>query len=147
MSIPGLLLSTEEAMSPIIDGSEYLSKEDMAWRETLAQMVDLALSMHAVLDRIHHRTGHAVNMRIGIAQGPAAGGLSGKIRSRFHIVGPALISAEKMETSGEAGQVHVTADVWDALDQIEYEATEHTVDDGEPTCLIHSRKTQKLALL
>ena len=62
-------------------------------------------------------------------------------------MGPALNCAERMEASGEPGQVHVSADVWDALMQDDYEAEECTPsplghpEQQLPTWLIYSRKT------
>ncbi len=63
---------------------------------------------HAVSHNVSHSVSHEVLFRIGMHCGPVTAGVIGKERMQYDVWGDTVNVASRMESSGEAGRVHVS---------------------------------------
>ena len=68
----------------------------------------LALAMCTEVKRLGEQTGHALSVRIGIASGPAVGGVIGAQKFAWDLWGDAVNTAARMESHGVVDRVQVT---------------------------------------
>ncbi|AHB47189.1 guanylate cyclase [Hyphomicrobium nitrativorans NL23] len=72
--------------------------------ERLARM---ALSMHAAVAALRAETGHALDMRMGLATGPVMAGVIGRRKFSYDIWGDAVNLAARLETASLPGRIHI----------------------------------------
>jgi adenylate cyclase len=60
-------------------------------------------------------TGEIVRLRVGIHTGAAVAGVIGTSKFSYDLWGDTVNTASRMESHGEAGRIHVSEDVYDAL--------------------------------
>lgn len=91
-------------------------------------LVHLALDMLAGLERLPARNGKRINFRLGINSGPLVAGVIGKTKFHYDLWGDAVNTASRMESHGEAGQLHITQATFELL-QDEFECVSRgTID-------------------
>ncbi|KAJ9534979.1 hypothetical protein QJQ45_029656, partial [Haematococcus lacustris] len=74
-----------------------------------ATAVRFALAMRKAAAKVMlPTTGQPVQIRIGVHSGRAMSGIVGKLRRRFCLFGDTVNTASRMESSGEAGAVHIS---------------------------------------
>jgi len=79
-----------------------------------------AMEMRAALVRYNKRTGtkHPLNMRIGMHSGPVIAGVVGKRKFLYDIWGDAVNVASRMESTGVPGEIQVSSDFKDQLEDM-----------------------------
>jgi len=78
-------------------------------------LAHLALDMLVGLARLPARNGKRINFRLGINSGPLVAGVIGKTKFHYDLWGDAVNTASRMESHGEAGQVHITQATYELL--------------------------------
>ena len=80
--------------------------------EALASM---ALDMLATAQRIGYETGHAIDIRIGMAAGPMMAGVIGRRKFSYDVWGDPVNIASRLEQASEPGRILICPNCFDAL--------------------------------
>jgi adenylate cyclase len=80
-------------------------------------LVACALELIQVLDEIAPRNGRRMNFRFGINSGPAVAGIIGTSKFHYDVWGDAVNVASRMESTGEAGRIHLSEATYEAVEQ------------------------------
>lgn len=88
----------------------------------------MGLAMLAAVADLNHSLGTSLSLRIGLNSGPAVAGVIGRKKFTYDLWGPAVNLASRMESSGEAGRIHLSAATGELL-QGKFELT-----DRGPVC-------------
>jgi class 3 adenylate cyclase len=80
--------------------------------EAVARM---ALEMLATVEFLSKTTNTPLSLRIGIHTGAAVAGVIGKKKFAYDLWGDTVNTASRMESHGQAGKIHVSQDVYNAL--------------------------------
>lgn len=78
-------------------------------------LVHMALDMLAGLEKLPSRNGKRIDFRLGINSGPMVAGVIGKTKFHYDLWGDTVNTASRMESHGEAGQVHITHATYELL--------------------------------
>jgi adenylate cyclase len=107
----------------------------------------LSLDMVDALDRFNERSGHALQVRIGIATGAVVAGVIGKRQYLYDVWGDAVNVASRMESHGVAGRVQVSESTRELLGKpflLEERGTLEVEGKGEmKTWFVGGRHTTK----
>jgi len=77
----------------------------------LEAVLGVACRMQEVAATITGPDGRPVQLRIGVATGPVVAGVIGRRKFSYDLWGDTVNSASRMESHGEPGRIHVTAEV------------------------------------
>jgi adenylate cyclase len=80
-----------------------------------ARIADLALDIRDATAGLVDAKGDAALMQIGIASGPVVAGVIGTRKFFYDVWGDAVNTASRMESTGEAGKIHVARETGDLL--------------------------------
>ncbi|XP_001812566.2 adenylyl cyclase X E isoform X1 [Tribolium castaneum] len=103
--------------------------------------VDLGLKMIAIIGDIRERKKLNINMRIGVHSGSISCGIIGNIKWQYDIWSTDVDIANKMETEGCAGMVHVTKETRALLRKSYQLTTSKKIVNGSRTYLITPPQT------
>ncbi len=82
----------------------------------LEAIADMALDMRAAVEAVNQRRGLSLAMRIGIHTGPVVAGVIGTSKFSYDVWGDTVNTASRMESHSSAGEIQVTADVRQRLE-------------------------------
>ena len=72
-----------------------------------AHLARMALAMHATVAALRAETGHALDMRMGLATGPVMAGVIGRRKFSYDVWGDAVNLAARLETASLPGRIHI----------------------------------------
>jgi class 3 adenylate cyclase len=75
-----------------------------------ARLARCALGMLEIMDQFSTESGHNLQIRIGLHRGPVVAGVIGTTKFAYDLWGETVNLASRLESTGEAGRVHVSAD-------------------------------------
>jgi class 3 adenylate cyclase len=103
--------------------------EEVPWSPDQAAMraVEVALALLRTMPQVCSDA--RVQMRVGLHSGPVVAGVVGKKGPRYHLFGPTVVYAEKMESHGEPGRVHISNATYETLQggDHEYESEKRSI--------------------
>lgn len=103
----------------ISSGCPRMRGAEVAPHEYAMRAVEVALAMLRTMPQVCDDP--RVQMRVGLHTGAVVAGVVGKKGPRFHLFGPAVSYAEKMESHGEPGRVQISDETKDKLDEGKHE--------------------------
>jgi adenylate cyclase len=77
----------------------------------VGRMARMALAMRDVADDTAERFGVGLSLRIGMALGPVMAGVIGTQKFTYDVWGDPVNLAARLENAGEAGAIHVSAEM------------------------------------
>jgi len=75
-------------------------------------ILEMALEMHALAGRIEVTPGRKLQLRTGVASGPAVAGVIGHRKFSYDVWGDAVNLASRMESTGLPGRIQVASSTW-----------------------------------
>jgi adenylate cyclase len=106
-------------------GDSYMavSGVPVARPDHASALASLALDMRDAVSGLTDLRGKPVSVRIGLASGPVVAGVVGMHKYSYDVWGDAVNMASRMETTGEAGTIHVAPSTYELLkDQFRFVA-------------------------
>ena len=79
------------------------------------RLLRLAIEILQVIRRVGDRHNHQLDLRIGIASGPVTAGVIGKAKFAYDVWAPTVNLAARLQSSGAAGRIHVSHEIYRAL--------------------------------
>src|SRR6184192_1305150 len=113
-------LAQQHGLRPIrITGDSYLVVGGLPVpRPDHAQAIaNMALDMLDRINRLNQQHGWAVGFRIGLNSGPAMAAVVGRLRFTYDVWSDTVNTASRMESSGIAGRIQVTEEIYRRLSQ------------------------------
>jgi class 3 adenylate cyclase len=99
-------------------GDEYMvvsSSSECAGDRQIRNLAEFSLEVLQLIDGLRYPDGERVKIRIGMHTGRAVAGVIGQNKFAYDIWGDAVNVASRMESSGEAGRIHVTQEIHSRL--------------------------------
>lgn len=75
-------------------------------------ILEMAIEMHALAGRVEVSPGRTLQLRTGVASGPAVAGVIGHRKFSYDIWGDAVNLASRMESTGVPGMIQVASSTW-----------------------------------
>ena len=95
-------------------GDQYMvmsGQADPDYGGQLRKLAEFALEALRSFEGMRYPDGELVKIRLGMHTGPAVAGVIGQSKFAYDVWGDAVNIASRMESSGEAGHIHVTEEV------------------------------------
>ena len=104
-----------EKIKTIGDAYMVASGVPVARPDHIAALASMALDMLAAAQRVGFETGHAVDIRIGMAAGPMMAGVIGRRKFSYDVWGDPVNIASRLEQASEAGRILICPACHEAL--------------------------------
>jgi guanylate cyclase len=101
-----------EKIKTIGDGYMVVAGAPEPRADHASVILEMALEMHALADRFEVAPGRTLQLRTGVASGPAVAGVIGLRKFSYDVWGDAVNLASRMQSTGLAGQIQVAASTW-----------------------------------
>ena len=75
--------------------------------QSAERLAHMAIAMRAAVETLRAETGHALDMRMGLATGPVMAGVIGRRKFSYDIWGDAVNLAARLETASLPGHIHI----------------------------------------
>ena len=75
-------------------------------------ILEMAIEMHALVSRIEVEPGRKLQLRTGVASGPAVAGVIGRRKFSYDVWGDAVNLASRMESTGLPSMIQVASSTW-----------------------------------
>lgn len=109
-------LAGVEKIKTIGDAYMVISGAPEPRTDHAAVMARLALDFMAEVARLREETGIPLQLRVGLHTGPVIAGVIGTVRFSYDVWGDTVNTASRMESQGEPGRIHVSADTMRQLE-------------------------------
>ena len=98
-------------------GDEYMAVSGQAHPgpQALCNLAEFALDAQASIGKLRYPDGSPIGMRIGLHTGSVVAGVIGQKKFAYDMWGDAVNIASRMQSHGEAGRIHVSADAYAQL--------------------------------
>ncbi|HEX6300878.1 MAG TPA: adenylate/guanylate cyclase domain-containing protein [Acidimicrobiia bacterium] len=138
-----------EKVATIGDGYLAVSGLPLGRPDHMSVAADMALAMRDTLSDYFVPGYGRLGMRFGLASGSVVAGVIGKRKFRYDLWGDTVNTASRMESHGQPGMIHVTADIYRALaDSYEFQPRGEILIKGkgpmETYFLISSRQSSTM---
>ena len=104
-----------EKIKTIGDAYMVASGVPEARADHVEALASMALDMLATAQRIGYETGHAIEIRIGMAAGPMMAGVIGRRKFSYDVWGDPVNIASRLEQASEPGRILICPNCFDAL--------------------------------
>jgi guanylate cyclase len=101
-----------EKIKTIGDGYMVVAGAPEARADHAGVILEMALEMHALAGRVEVTPGRTLQLRTGVASGPAVAGVIGHRKFSYDIWGDAVNLASRMESTGLPGKIQVASSTW-----------------------------------
>ena len=88
---------------------------------SVVALVELAFALNAALQQINKESFQRFQLRVGLNSGPVIAGVVGAHKPQYDIWGNTVNVASRMDSTGQMGRIHVTADTAAVLMRNGYE--------------------------
>jgi class 3 adenylate cyclase len=99
-----------EKIKTIGDGFLAVAGVPVPRDDHASAIADVALGMETALEAVNRRMGLDLRMRIGLHCGPLVAGVIGRSKFTYDVWGDTVNVASRMQSLGEPGRIHVSAD-------------------------------------
>uniref|UniRef100_A0A158Q8J6 adenylate cyclase n=1 Tax=Elaeophora elaphi TaxID=1147741 RepID=A0A158Q8J6_9BILA len=104
----------------LIDTCEFIDANEEESYRNVTLMIEFALEMNAILQKLNGDSFQNFELRIGLNCGPVVAGVIGAQKPQYDIWGDTVNLASRMDTYGESGKIHMTKTVGQLLQQGSY---------------------------
>ncbi len=101
-----------EKIKTIGDAYMVVAGVPIARKDHARVILEMALEMHAFVAAREVAPGHALQLRTGVASGPAVAGVIGRRKFSYDVWGDAVNLASRMESTGLPGMIQVASSTW-----------------------------------
>jgi len=99
-------------------------------------IAELALNLRTEIERLNHRYGTSIRLRVGISTGPVVAGVIGRTRFAYDLWGETVNLACRLESTGEAGRIQIAESTYRQLKSKYQFEPKHSIKvkgDGDPS--------------
>ncbi|XP_022663520.1 adenylate cyclase type 2-like isoform X2 [Varroa destructor] len=104
--------SSNDSSTPISETRQMRSEDPHKNAKT---MLRFAIAIQEALQEINLHSWQEFRLRVGVAIGPVVAGVVGATKPQYDIWGDTVNMASRMDSTGEAGRIQITAEVYELI--------------------------------
>ncbi|OQR70201.1 adenylate cyclase type 2-like, partial [Tropilaelaps mercedesae] len=104
--------SSNDSSTPISESRQLRSEDPQKNAKT---MLRFAIAIQEALQIINRHSWQEFRLRVGVAIGPVVAGVVGAKKPQYDIWGDTVNMASRMDSTGEAGRIQITAEVYELI--------------------------------